>query len=144
MYQVLLPYIQKIITNKYVIIGVTVVTLAVGAYLYHVVTQRKIENLEHENHNLRQTVAVQKEKLFKQDADYKTVIDKLKKYNKEVESLKVQNKELEDKLYREREGKKSLEELARKKSQLVEKAVNRGTKKVLDCFENITNNKECE
>jgi hypothetical protein len=66
--------------------------------------------------------------------------DDLVKTEKKIDSKK---KKLQDTLFRENRKKKSLEEIAQKKTTLVQKLVNNATQKLFDCFEIVSNGGEC-
>lgn len=74
---------------------------------------------------------------------YESVLAKKSELDVLNNSLYEKNRKLEDTLNRERVGKRKLEELARKKSKLVEKAINNGTFQTMKCFELLTRGEEC-
>lgn len=118
-----------------------VVAFAIGWYKY---TSYRIDSLLKKSQDQAETI-----KLLNAGID-----ETLRRYalinsaNKELEEQKDRsNRELEilkKVLYRENQGKKSLEELATKKTSLIQLKINKATEEVLKCFENISRDKPCE
>lgn len=135
--------ITSILGNKYVIGAVVIVTLCTGAYIYYLRTSSKIERLEHHNQLLQLENDSLKQAIDSLKKDYESINNAKEDLRKEVSDLKKKTDQLEDTLYRENKNKKSLEELAIKKTSLIEKKVNAATDKVLKCFETITSGGDC-
>lgn len=118
-----------------------IVVFAIGWYKY---TSYRIDSLLKKSQDQAETI-----KLLNAGID-----ETLRRYalinsaNKELEEQKDRsNRELEilkKVLYRENQGKKSLEELATKKTSLIQLKINKATEEVLKCFENISRDKPCE
>jgi len=141
------PFVLSALTNKWVI-GALLIAAIYGYIQYQSweikSLQEDVQISEANNKKLRGIVEDQTDLVdsIMEDYDKKQVL--YEEREKLVLDLKDDNRELRKKLYREQQGKKSLEELAITKPGLVEKAVNRGTQKVLECFEKISKGKEEE
>lgn len=131
--------ILSVISSKYFWIG----SILLVCYLYYIATTSKIHNLEKKNEVLlEQTVGLQ--------AQQKNLLENYKKievYNKDnidlIKKLDIKTQKNKESLFRELKNKKSIEYLALRKTILVEKAVNDGTKKSLDCLEKVTAGEVC-
>jgi phosphopantothenate synthetase len=75
--------------------------------------------------------------------NYDAIIKAKDELSTEVQTLKEQQRQEEQKIYRENDNKKSLEELAVKKTGLVQKVINKATKKAFDCFVTISEGGDC-
>jgi predicted nucleic acid-binding Zn-ribbon protein len=75
--------------------------------------------------------------------DYDDIIQAKEDLSKEVETLQEKQKTLEETIYRENRGKKSLEELATKKTSLIERMINRATEQVFQCFVEVSKGEVC-
>lgn len=137
------PIFLKFLLNKYVLGGFAIFLVVGSCFIYYMWSQNKIETLKIQVSQLEKIAEGQKKVIEKQKKDYDDIIASNRNLVEKTEELKTSNRKLSDKLYRETEGKKSLEELALKKSKLIEKLINGGTKDVLRCFELISLGEEC-
>jgi predicted nuclease with TOPRIM domain len=130
------------ILNAYLIVKnnlklITIVALiltflyfAVGFY----VVRSQRDNLQGELEN-------SKKKITQLEKDIKDITKAHVDLSKHSEELKKKKEDLVERL--ERPGKKSITELARAKPNLVEKAINAGTAKILKCVEIVTSGGDC-
>jgi hypothetical protein len=132
------PQLLALIFNRYVL-GILFV-LALGGYIYFL--RSSIESLRDERIKLlviveEQTLAIAQ--IRRDIVATAKAKDDLVKTEKKIDS----KKKLQDTLFRENRKKKSLEEIAQKKTTLVQKLVNNATQKLFDCFEIVSNGGEC-
>lgn len=121
-----------------------IISAVLGLYFYINHLQNENETLRQNNVKLEISNKTQQETIKQIQADHEAIIKAKDSLANTVEELKKEKIDLVDKLDRESKKKKSLEELARKKSGLVEKAVNNGTAKALKCFEILSVDGKCE
>jgi hypothetical protein len=130
--------------NKTALLITVFFILCVGFYSYYSYASEKISQYISKNLELNRIIEQKNAIIDSLKKDYESIItsrDELMllvdKGNKEISSLR-------DRLFRENRGKKPIGELARNKTVLVEKAVNKATEDVIRCFEKISkNNDEC-
>ena len=132
------PYL-KFLTNKYVIGAILIIMI----YFTYRSMSLAIEDLENKTAIQTETIKQQVDTIESLKKDYNDIIKKRDEYKHEAEKLGEDKRLLEEKLYRENRGKKSLEELAVKKSTLIEKKINSATDNVLNCFERISHGEDC-
>lgn len=130
-------------TNKYLIIIALVLTTVTSGYVYYLRTSAKIESLEHEKETLTLENTKLHEVLALQEKSYKEIVASRDNLIKEINKVNNESKDLVETLNREKNKKKSLEELAIKKTSLIEKKVNAATQRVLECFETLTKGGDC-
>lgn len=133
------PFVASILFNKYT--AALVVVLSVLGYIYFL--RSSVDTLEKEKAALVLVVEQQKQALEQFKKDIKAVVAAKDEYIKATEDLANKKKELEETLYRENKKKKSLEELAVKKSSLIQKKVNNATDEVFKCFEALSAGGDC-
>ena len=137
-------FILKKIWDNRILVGIGACAVIVLAfYVYHLRATNTINTLTTENQRLKDMFEQQRQAMEKMREDFGKIIVIRDQLSKEIQTAKQETEELRDKLFRENKGKKSLEELATKKTKLVENAVNRGTEKVLRCFELISEGQSC-
>lgn len=129
--------------NRYVIIAGAFLSLCLTFYLYHLKSTITINNLRDERDELKKIVQQQIETLNKIQEDYKHIIQAREELETQNQKLREKEQELQETLYREHREKKSLEQLAMKKTSLIQKKINAATKKVLQCFEEISEGGTC-
>lgn len=139
----LLLILKKIWDNRKLALGVLTAFLVLLCYVYYLKTSHTIETLTKQNTELQQIVEQQKRAIETIKKDYTKIIEIKEDLNKQVVAAQKNVEELRQKLYRENQGKKPLEELATRKTSLIEKIVNKGTQNVLKCFELLSEDKEC-
>lgn len=127
--------------NKYVVGALLLVSVFLGVYIYYLQTSNKIIRLQ--NNQLTETVSLQSNVIQQLKNDAKQKEESLKEISRVKEELQTKVNEIEKTLYRENNNKKSLEELATKKTSLVEKKVNDATDRVLRCFETLSRGGDC-
>jgi septal ring factor EnvC (AmiA/AmiB activator) len=76
--------------------------------------------------------------------DYENVTKSMKRLEVERQRSVSKLEELRKTIYRENQKKKSLEELAKSKTPMVEKRINEATEKKLKCFEKLVKGELCE
>ena len=127
-----------------VVIGVTaLVVVFVSFYIYYLHTTHRIEILERDNIEMSKLVDKQQKQIEAIRKNYDEIVKAKDDLFTEIEKLKQEQKTEEDKIYRERKSKKSLEELAIKKSKLVERVINKATQNVFTCFETLSRGGDC-
>ncbi len=111
----------------------------------------KISNLETEvaekdieNQKLNKKINSLKTQMVVLSMGFEQVAEALNEIIKNERESRESIKKLEDRLYREKEGKKSLEELAEKKPKMVEKIFNDEMKRLKRCIELFTGSKRGE
>ena len=132
-----------VLKNKWVIISAAILFVLISAFAYYQYTSRTIENLRNENAQLKEDNAQLQENIVQLKKDFSAIITAKDKLAAEKEELEKKSKELEDTLFRERKGKKPLEELALKKPSLVEKKINEATQNTFECIEKISAGGKC-
>lgn len=135
--------VKKIWDNRRLAAAAVLIFLFLVFYIYYLRSSHRIETLIRENEQLQQTIEQQKRAIESIKQDYAKIVEIRDELNQKIVETQKDTEELRKKLYRENEGKKSLEQLATKKTNLIQKLVNRGTEKALKCLELITEDKEC-
>ena len=131
--------VGSLLTNKYVL-----ALIAAGALFIYIQNLRwSVDSLTTEKAALESTVKTQAETIKHIKEDVEKVTKSRDEIAKEKEKLDKETKELTDTLHRENKKKKSLEELALKKTSLIQLKVNKATKEVFECFELISNGGDC-
>lgn len=139
----ILAFFKTLYSNRYVIISSSLVLLLFSFYIYHLRATNRIESLERDNKELNRIVAEQQKQIDVLKVNYDAIIKAKDELSTEVQTLKEQQRQEEQKIYRENDNKKSLEELAVKKTGLVQKVINKATKKAFDCFVTISEGGDC-
>jgi hypothetical protein len=139
----LLAFFSALYKNRYVISAVGVVFLVLSFYTYHLYASARIDSLQRDNQDLSRKIEQQQREIDNLKVNYVNIIQAKDELSKEVDALKNQQRTEEEKIYRENRKKKSLEELAIKKTTLVQKVVNKATKKVFDCFVTLSEGGDC-
>lgn len=135
----IMSFVTSLLGNKYVLIGLFVVSSLL--YVNHLRTSNA--TLRNEKIKLEQTIVEQQEAVAALKRDIKQIVESNNIVAEEKTKLENEKKALDETLYREKQKKKSLEELALKKTTLIEKLVNAATKKVFNCFEVISQGGDC-
>ena len=160
-----LPLINSVLgifgLKNLVLIGGLVGTFSVGylsvknftnvIYKEHRRVYEKISNLETEvsekdieNQKLNRKINSLRTQMMVLNMGFEQVAEALNEIIKNERESRESIKKLEDRLYREKEGKKSLEELAEKKPKMVEKIFNNELKRLKRCVELFTGSKRGE
>lgn len=139
MVSIALSFISSILSNKYVLIGLALVSV----YFYHIHTLHQLQVLETEKQQLIEDNNKLKNNIEFLKINYTKIVAAHSELSQEVTKITNRQKAEEEKLFRENRHKKSLEELAIKKTKWVQKLINNATQKAFDCFVLISNNKEC-
>lgn len=129
--------------NRFVIGLVSLAFFVLACFTYYIYASSKIELLEKDNRTLQQVVEDQKRQIETIKKNYENLIKAKDQLQREIDDIRRQEQEEIDKIQREERNKKSLEELALKKSKLVERAINRATQNVFQCFEIISLGGDC-
>lgn len=106
--------------------------------LIPILTLWYVDRLREKNVELGAKVESQQEIITGMEKDHQKITAAKDDLSKTVDVLRKDSEELRDTLYRERRNKKSLEELALAKSELIEKMINAASLHVLECLEIIT------
>lgn len=139
----MIEILVKIYQNRYLIVVAAFVSICTLFYIYFLQASSTIDRLETENTNLKVVVQQQIDAFNKMRKDYDDIIKAKDELGKEIQELQERQKVLEDTLYRENRGKKSLEQLATKKTSLIERMINRATEKVFQCFVEVSKGGVC-
>lgn len=139
----ILNFLSALYKNRYVASAIGVFLIVCSFYVYHVHASHRIETLERDNKELSRKLDEQQKQIESLKLNYDQIIKAKEDLLTEVESLKTQQRQEEEKLYRENRKKKSLEELAIKKTGLVQKAINKATKNVFECFVTLSKGGDC-
>ena len=120
-------------------------------YKEHRRVYEKITTLENEilekdiqNQSLSRRINSLRTQMMVLNMGFEEVAEALNEIIKNERESRESIKKLEDRLYREKEGKKSLEELAEKKPKMVEKIFNDELKRLRRCVELFTGSKRGE
>ena len=116
-----------------------IVSTVLGLYFYIGHLRAENQRLEANNIILQSSLEQEKQTLLQVKKDHEDVIKAKDDLVKKNQDLEKERRKLEDTL----NGKISLDVLADRKTKLVQDAVNKGTGKVLKCFESISDNKGC-
>ena len=138
-----LSFLAILYKNRYVIAIAGVILLILSFYSYHLYASARIDSLQRDVQELTKTILEQKKEMAAIKDNYDQIIKAKDELSTEVQHLKEQQHVEEEKIYRENQKKKSLEELAHKKATLVQKAINKATKKVFDCFVTLSEGGDC-
>ena len=139
----ILAFLKTLYQNRYVVISGGVIILLLSFYSYHLYASGRIESLERDNKDLARQVEEQQRQIDVLKVNYDAIIKAKDELLTEVENLKTQQRKEEEKIYRENRDKKSLEELAIKKTGLVQRVINKATKKAFDCFVTLSEGGDC-
>lgn len=139
----ILVFLKTLYQNRFLVVSGGVIVLILSLYSYHLYATRRIESLERDNKELTRQVEEQQKQIDTLKVNYDSIIKAKDELLVEVQILKEQQRKEEDKIYRENRDKKSLEELAIKKTGLVQKVINKATKKAFDCFVTLSEGGDC-
>lgn len=139
----IVAFLKTAYEKRVLIASGTFVLVLISFYVYHKTTQARIENLLKENGRLELVVQQQKDAIQQIQKDYKTVIESKDELSKQITQTQTEVQELREKLFRENLGKKPLEELATKKTTLIEKKINKATEDIFKCFELLSQGGDC-
>lgn len=138
-----LLFIKKLWDNR-VLVGIgTFAFVAVSFYIYYLQASHKIDTLSRDNAELQLVIAYQKRTIENIKTDYNKIIVAKDELAREIKQTQTEVEELREKLFRENLGKKPLEELATKKTTLIEKKINKATEKEFRCIEKLTQGGDC-
>lgn len=129
--------------NRYVAGAIAVLVLLLSFYSYHLYASARIESLQRDVQELSRVIQEQKKQIDDIKVNYNQIIKAKDELSTEVQRLKDQQRVEEEKIYRENQKKRSLEELAIKKAGLVQKVINKATKKAFDCFVTLSEGGDC-
>lgn len=139
----IVAFLTVLYKNRIVIGIVSLAFVLLSCFAYYKYTTVKIELLEKENARLIQEVEEQKRAIERIKQNYENLIKTKDDLAREIDDIRRKEQEEIDRIHREQQNKRSLEELAIKKSKLVENAVNRATQNVFQCFEIISLGGDC-
>jgi septal ring factor EnvC (AmiA/AmiB activator) len=139
----ILAFLTKLWNNRILIVSGTFVALVTLFFVYYKITEHKIDSLTRENAVLENTVKQQKLAIEQIQKDYTEVIEAKEQLSQDIQKTQIEVQELREKLFRENLGKKPLEELATKKTSLIEKKINKATQEVFKCLELLTEGGDC-
>lgn len=137
-------YLKILWENRKLVAVATCTLVLVSFYIYYLKTSHTIENLARQNAELQNVVEEQKQKLEQMQKNYEKIIAGRDELLKQIKESQQELDDLKNKLFRENHGKMSLEELAKKKPKLVEKIINKATEDTLNCFETLSQGKDCK
>jgi septal ring factor EnvC (AmiA/AmiB activator) len=135
--------LKKLWDNKIALAVGSLSLVSISFYVYYLITSSHIKTLEMENENLNKKIKDQELIISMMKQDYEKIIKINSEISEQNDKNKKENDKLKKQLLRENENKKSLEELATKKTSLIEKIINKGTQNVLTCFEIISSGGDC-
>jgi septal ring factor EnvC (AmiA/AmiB activator) len=139
----ILLFLNKVWNNRIIIVLGAFGVLIGAFYFYYVIASNRIDELTREKIELQAIVEQQKKAIEQIQRDYKHVIESKEELNKQIQDTQTEVQELREKLFRENQGKRPLEELATKKTTLIEKKINKATQDVLSCLELLTRGGDC-
>lgn len=130
--------------NRFVIQSI-LITAAVASVWYYVRWNRvTIENLRNDKARLTVAVEHQKNVIEGMERDFNQILASRDRLSAELIRSRQERDSLRETLFRETQGKKGLEELARAKPGLIERAINSGTRDVLNCLQTLSSGESCE
>lgn len=107
-------------------------------------TNDTIKELRKENAIQREMVETLNANIDETLRRYAIINDAKSKLEEQKRASELELKTLKEVLYRENQRKKSLEELAIKRTSLIQLKINKASQEVLNCFESIARNESCE
>lgn len=138
-----LALIKKLWDNRILVVIGIFSLLLLSFYIYYLRASSKIESLTRDKIELEQVVEDQKKAITQLRQDYDKIIQAKEELRKDVEAIRDDVEREKKKLFRENRKKKTLEELAKKKTSLIEKKINDATDNVIECFETISRGGDC-
>lgn len=139
----ILLFLNKLWGNRIAIVLGAFGVLIAAFYLYYTIASSRIDELTRHNQELQTIIDQQKKAIEQLQRDYKHVIEAKEELNKQIQDTQTEVQELREKLFRENQGKRPLEELATKKTTLIEKKINKATDAALRCLELLTRGGDC-
>lgn len=139
----ILAYLKLVWDNRIVVAIGSFVILVFSFYVYYTISQNRIDTLTRQRDELERVVEQQKKAIEQIQKDYTQVIQSKDELTKQIQDTQTEVQELKEKLFRENLGKKPLEELATKKTTLIEKKINKATEDVFRCLELLTQGGDC-
>ena len=139
----ILAYLKLVWDNRIVVAIGSFVILVFSFYVYYTISQNRIDTLTRQRDELERVVDQQKKAIEQIQKDYTQVIQSKDELTKQIQDTQTEVQELKEKLFRENLGKKPLEELATKKTTLIEKRINKATEDVFRCLELLTQGGDC-
>jgi septal ring factor EnvC (AmiA/AmiB activator) len=136
-------FVKKIWDNKILLALGGLGLVSLSFYIYYTITSAQIKSLERDKIELQKKVKDQELVISLLKEDYQKIIKINNDLSVQIDNNKKETDALRKQLHRENEKKKSLEELATKKTSLIEKIINKGTQNVLTCFEVISSGGDC-
>ncbi|MFN4975328.1 MAG: hypothetical protein ACK5GV_08795 [Bacteroidota bacterium] len=103
----------------------------------------RIENLSDKNSTLQRELAIKEDYISTLKIDYGKIIKAKDELSVVVERSNKKVNELNAKLNRESANKKNIQTLAAAKPTLIEKYINRETKRQIDCLRTISADGDC-
>lgn len=129
--------------NKRIALIIGVIILILSFYSYYSYASNQISHYVLKTIELTKIIEEKDKLMIALKESYDKIVESKDALVKEISRTDKELTELKDKLFRENRNKKSLGELAAKKTSLVEKAINNATEKVFKCFEIISKNGDC-
>lgn len=139
-----MTFLLGLLGNRFVVQTVLISLAIASALAYVKWTQHTIDKLRSERAQLEIAVETQQRTIDKIQVDFVQITQSRDRVASELSQARKERDELRETLFRETRGRLALEELARAKPKLIEKAVNNGTSDVLKCLETISNQEQCE
>jgi len=139
----ILAYLKLVWDNRIVVAIGSFVILVFSFYVYYTISQNRIDTLTRQRDELERVVEQQKKAIEQIQKDYTQVIQSKDELTKQIQDTQTEVQELKEKLFRENLGKKPLEELATKKTTLIEKKINKAIEDVFRCLELLTQGGDC-
>lgn len=139
----ILALLSVLYKNRVVIGVVSLAFFLLSCFTYYTYASSKIELLRKDNERLVREIDEQRKIISTLKQNYENLVKTKDDLEREIDDIRKREQEEIDKLERENFKKRSLEELALKKSRLVENAVNRATQNVFRCFEIISLGGDC-
>lgn len=139
----IVAFLSVLYKNRVVIGIVSLAFVLLSCFAYYKYTNIKIEMLEKDNSRLIQEIESQKKVIETIKQNYENLVKAKDDLAREIDDIRRAEQDEIDRINREQRNKRSLEELAIKKSRLVENAVNRATQNIFHCFEIISLGGDC-
>lgn len=138
------PQILSLLSSPKVIGAIVAVIAALSLWTYVNFLQHQVATLK--ENNVKMTVALEQnaKALARVQQDYELVMALNSKMTEKIAEIELNAAKQKETLFREREGKRSLEQLAIKATSKIEYRVNKATAGVLRCLELVSGAKADE
>ena len=129
--------------NKSIVLLSTLMVVLLSFFTYYHYSSARIKDLKERKTLLEHRLAQQEILMNDLKNNYKKIIKSRDELVEEIHSARKEIDDLQKVLSGKDRGKKTLEEIARKKTSLIESKVNVATENVIKCFELLSSGGDC-